>query len=235
MFNLPTKCLIFPVLLCLVTVQSLSAQTKLPLDSISGKIAYKFTIELDKTYKDKALFQLIRDWFRQNPEIFTRSNTPDTGKVVFTDKKRNDSRNAIIKEFTNAKPLQSIDAETNRLSGKVMLRYTGGVNGCIRLFYIQYSVVLTVIEGKVTGEFSNFVYKHYNPRTYQEQPVFNWSGMMPCDEVNTLEYLMDCEACHKEFNGFYAFLNSDAEELINNLLSFSKKAKGVTMIIEETK
>jgi hypothetical protein len=52
---------------------------------------------------------------------------------------------------------------------------------------------------------------------------------MPCDNVNTVEYIKDCEACHSEFNTFYTFLNANAEEVINNLKTFMKSEKGITM------
>ncbi len=56
---------------------------------------------------------------------------------------------------------------------------------------------------------------------------------MPCDEVNTLEYLKDCEACHTEFSNFYSFLNGDVEELINSLKDFVKMNKTLTLNSEQ--
>ena len=221
--------LILSIMLFITTGQALFAQTKLPADAATGMISYKFKLETDRATKSKVLLRQVADWFKQNAEVFTRSNTVDTGHQVMTDKKRNESKEAVQQQFANTKPLQSIDPESDRLSGKGIIKYTGLANGCIRLFYVQYNIVITVSDGVVTGDISNFRYSHFNPRTYQSQPVFNWSGSMPCDNVNTVEYIRDCEACHSEFNTFYTFLNTNAEEVINNLKTFMKSEKGITM------
>ncbi len=223
-----TKTIFAFVVTLLVTNSALHAQDKLPLDSTTGKISYKFSIELDKQFKKKAVYALVQDWFNQQPEMFTRSNTVDTAKSAI-DKKRNENKEAVLHEFANLTPLQHTDPESDRFSGKVILKYTGSNNGCIRLFYVQYAVIIIVEDNKLTGEVCNIRYNHFNPRTYQSQPVFNWSGMMPCDEVNTLDYLKDCEACHAEFSTFYSFLNNDTNELINSLREFVKGNKALTL------
>jgi hypothetical protein len=118
-------------------------------------ISYKFKLETDRATKSKVLLRQVADWFKQNPEVFTRSNTADTGHLVITDKKRNESKESVQQQFANTKPLQSIDPESDRLSGKGIIKYTGLANGCIRLFYIQYSIIITVSDGVVTGDISN--------------------------------------------------------------------------------
>ena len=205
----------------------LQAQEKLPYDAASGRIVYKFSLEADKTVKKKALYSLLQDWFYQNTELFSRSNTTDTLKTA--DKKKNENKEAVLREFTNLTPLQHTDPESDRLSGKVIMKYTGSSNGCMRLFYVQFALVIIVEDNKLTGEVCNIRYNHFNPKTYQTQPVFNWSGQMPCDEVNTLEYLKDCEVCHDEFAKFSSFLNSDVEELLNSLRSFVKANRAVSL------
>ena len=205
----------------------LQAQEKLPYDAASGRIVYKFSLEVDKTVKKKALYNLLQDWFYQNTELFSRSNTTDTLKTA--DKKKSENKEAVQREFANLTPLQHTDPESDRLSGKVIMKYTGSRNGCMRLFYVQYALVIIVEDNKLTGEVCNIRYNHFNPKTYQTQPVFNWSGQMPCDEVNTLEYLKDCEVCHDEFAKFSSFLNSDVEELLNSLRSFVKVNRAVSL------
>jgi len=208
----------------------LQAQEKLPYDEAAQRIVYKFSIDADRSYKKKDLYNLLQGWFTQQPELFTRSNTVDTLKHNYAaDKKTNENKEAVLHEFANLMPLQHTDPESDRLSGKVILKYTGGSNGCIRMFYIQYAIVLVVNENQVSGEVCNIRYNHFNPRTYQIQPVFNWSGMMPCDEINTLEYLKDCEACHTEFTAFYSFLNKDTYDLINSLRDYLKVNRAITL------
>jgi hypothetical protein len=205
----------------------LQAQEKLPYDAASGRIVYKFSVDADKSVKKKALYNLLQDWFYQNTELFSRSNTTDTLKTA--DKKKNENKEAVLREFANLTPLQHTDPESDRLSGKVIMKYTGSSNGCIRMFYVQYALVIIVEDNKLTGEVCNIRYNHFNPNTYQTQPVFNWSGQMPCDEVNTLEYLKDCEVCHDEFAKFSSFLNKDVEELLNSLRSFVKANRAVSL------
>lgn len=205
------------------------AQEKLPYDEAQKRIVYKFSIEADKSYKKKVLYDLLQDWFTQQPELFSRSNTNDTIRNNTSDKKPNENKEAVLHEFANHTPLQHTDPESNRLSGKVILKYTGGSNGCIRMFYVQYAMVIVVQDNKVTGEVCNICYNHFNPRTYQLQPVFNWSGQMPCDAINTLEYIKDCEVSHAEFNTFYSFLNKDINELINSLRDFLKQNRSVSL------
>ena len=214
-------------IILLVSHGVLQAQEKLPYDAASGRIVYKFSLEVDKTVKKKALYNLLQDWFYQNTELFSRSNTTDTLKTA--DKKKNENKEAVQREFANLTTLQHTDPESDRLSGKVIMKYTGSSNGCMRLFYVQYALVIIVEDNKLTGEVCNIRYNHFNPKTYQTQPVFNWSGQMPCDEVNTLEYLKDCEVCHDEFAKFSSFLNSDVEELLNSLRSFVKVNRAVSL------
>lgn len=209
------------------TSGNLCAQAKLPVDEATGKISYKFSVEFDKAYTKQAVYDVVRDWLNSNPETFNRFNTPLVHSQ--NDTRKNENREAVLREFQNPNPLQFMDPESDRVSGKVILRYTGGANGCIRLFYIQYAIVMWAEGNTLKGEICNIRYNHFNPRTYQVQPVFNWSGMMPCDENNTLEYLKDCEACHAEFSSFYSFLNNDMQALIGALKDYIKTERGVAV------
>lgn len=201
----------------LSAANALRGQSSLPVDSASGQVVYRFEIKAAHTQSKKMLYTLSETWLSEQVEKFSRSN--DTGNYVpaIPDKKQNENKAAVLKVFANPYPLQHTDPESDRLSGRVILKYTGKSGGCIRLFYVQYAVVIVAEEEKLNIEFCNFRYNHFNPRSYQTQPVFNWSGMMPCDEINTLEYLKDCEQCHAEFADFYNFLNRDVESLFTSL------------------
>jgi hypothetical protein len=201
-----------------------NAQTKLPVDKETGKVSYKFTVDLDRSYKTEATYAFAQDWMKQNPGMFQRGNQA-APKLAPSD--TNGQKAAVLKLFTNTTPLQAVDPESNRVSGKIVTRYAGGGNGCIRLMYLQYSIVLVAKGNKLHGEITNIVYNHFHPRSYQPQPVFNWSGQMPCDQVNTLEYIQGCESCAAEFQNFYLFLDADMFELINNLRDYAKTSKGV--------
>lgn len=207
------------------------AQSSLPVDPVSGQIAYRFEIKTANPVSKKWLYFLAKEWLSQQPEKFNRTNETVNPLPTITEKKVNENKASVLKVFANPYPLQHTDPESDRLSGKVILKYSGKSNGCIRLFYIQYAVVVVAEEGKLNVEFCNFRYNHFNPRNYQTQPVFNWSGMMPCDEINTLEYLKDCEACHAEFADFYSFLNKDIDTLLGTLQSDVQQKQGTAFTV----
>lgn len=204
------------------------AQSVLPYDSVTGKTVYQFTIEMDKSYKKDALFQLVQDWYAADATQFNRSNVCDTATVA-TEKKKNENREAVMKEFQNNSPLQALDPEGNRVTGKVITRYCKPGNDCMRLFYVQYFVVINVQDNRLSCEINDIRYNHFNPRTFTLQRIFNWSNTGNCDPINTIEYLRNCEQCHDEFNGFAAFLNTDISDLMYNLRDFLKENKALTL------
>ncbi|HLP51102.1 MAG TPA: hypothetical protein VK154_09485, partial [Chitinophagales bacterium] len=194
----PIKTLLLSIIACALTASGLYGQNKLPYDSVMGKIAYNFTVEIDKPYKKEAMYRLIQEWLNQ-PEVFNRSNVAATAAPT-AEKAKSPNKEAVEREFANLTPLQSLDPESDRQSGKGIIKYAGNANGCIRLMYIQYAVIVIIEDNKLMCEVGYFKYNHFNPRNYQSMPVFNWSGLMPCDNVNTMEYLIGCEACHTEFS-----------------------------------
>ena len=233
MFSSLTKTVLVSVAFLLAGSDVSLAQNQLPVNGTTGLISYRFTFDFDKNSKKETLYNLAKDWFYEHPEVFVRSNTRDTLKPYSKDQKINANIGAVLHEFKNEEPLQHEDPESDRLSGKVILKYNGSNTGCIRLFYVQCSIVLVAKGNQLIGEVSNFRYNHFNPRTYQIQPVFNWSGNMPCDEISTLESLRDCESCHDEFNKFYSFLTDDTNALIVSIRDYMKANKAVCINVSE--
>ena len=202
-------------------VGTLPAQQILPFDSVSKKISYQFTIETDKSDKQDALYALTQDWFHDHVEQFTRTNTNDTTPLL-TDKKKIENRDAVLNEFKNDFPLQSIDPASNRMTGKVITKYTGKNFGCIRLMYMEYFLVMEVQNHRINISINDIRYNHFNPKNFQPVRIYSYNVTSSCDYVNTLEYLKDCENCHEEFNGFYSYLNYDINELVVDLSNYIK-------------
>lgn len=218
------KRLLFAVMLGLLTTPALYAQVTLPIDPATRMVSYTYTIPTDKPVKKQALYQLVQDWLAQTP-LFNKANS--TAVVKVTDKNSMENKAAAEKEFTNLTPLQFVDPESDRISGKGIIRYNGQAGGCIKLFYVQYAVIVIVEDNKLTCQISHFKYNHFHNRNYQPLPIYSWSGNTPCDQVNTLEYLTECENSHTEFSAFYSYINAHAEELNQSLTDFIRTGKSV--------
>jgi hypothetical protein len=218
------KRLLLTIILGVLTAPALYAQVKLPIDPATRMVSYTYSIETDKPIKKQALYQLVQDWLAQT-QLFNKAN--NTAVVKVTDKNSIENKAAAEKEFANPTPLQFVDPESDRLSGKGILRYNGQQGGCIKLFYVQYAVIVIVEDNKLTCQISHFKYNHFHNRNYQPLPVYNWSGNMPCDQVNTLEYLTECESNPTEFSTFYTYINAHAEELNQSLRDFIRTGKAV--------
>lgn len=216
------------ILLAFACAKISSAQSSiLPYDSVTGKTIYNFTIELDKSLKKDALYQLVQDWYAADAAQFNRTNLCDTTTPV--EKKKNENKEAVLKEFRNDFPLQAVDPEGSRIAGKVITQYCRPQNSCMRLLYVQYFVIINVQDNRLNCQINDIRYNHFNPKTYTLQRIFNWSNTGNCDPINTIEYLRNCEQCHDEFNGFASFLNSDISDLMYNLRDFLKENKALTL------
>lgn len=218
------KRLVSSLLVCLFTTPALFAQVTLPVDPASRMVSYTYTIDADKPVKKQVLYQLVQDWLAQT-QLFNKANS--TAVVKVTDKNIAENKAVAEKEFANPTPLQFVDPESDRISGKGILRYNGQAGGCIKLFYIQYAVIVIVEDNKLTCQVSHFKYNHFHNRSYQPIPIYSWSGTTPCDQVNTLEYLTECENSHAEFSNFYAYINAHADELNQSLRDFIRTGKSV--------
>lgn len=216
------------ILLLTVCTKITFAQSALPYDAATGKAIYNYTIELDKSFKKERLYQLVQDWYAVDATQFNRTNLCDTAAPV-VDKKKNENKEAVLKEFKNEFPLQAVDPEGSRIAGKVITQYCRPQNSCMRLMYLQYFLIINIEDNRLNCQINDVRYNHFNFKTYAPQRIYNWSNTGNCDPINTIEYLRDCEQCHDEFNGLASFLNSDISELIYNLSQFLKTNKALTL------
>ncbi len=215
-------------LVVLVFCQILFSQSVLPYDTATGKTIYNYTIELDKSFKKELIYHLVQDWYSADAAQFNRTNVCDTAKIV-SDKKKNENKETVLKEFRNEFPLQAVDPEGSRIAGKIVTKYFRTQNSCMRLIYLQYFLIINVEDNRLNCQINDVRYNHFNPKTYTPQRIFNWSNTSNCDPINTIEYLRDCEQCHDEFSGLVSFLNADVSELIYNLGQYLKTQKALTL------
>ena len=214
-------------MLLLVLASSVFAETKLPVDAATQKVVFKTTLPLRSGVSTDAAFTLAEEWFKSNREQFSRVNRP----VVSPSEKASFAKQhqAVDKEFENNTPLQSLDPASNRLVGKVILQYNGNRGGTIQHLYVQCSLILEIEEHQMQVRVTDITYNHYNMNTYQPQRFLNYSNSNACDAVNYIEYLMDCEQSHEEFSAFNDFFNRDVKALFNNLDTFMKGNKALTL------
>lgn len=212
--------------LLLVIASSVFAQSKLPIDAVTGKVAFKTTIPLRAGVSNEAAFALAEEWFSANNEQFNRSNS---SAAVASQKQSNSRGRADVeKEFENRTPLQALDPASNRLVGKVILKYDGTAGHSIQHLYVQYSLILQIENSQLLVTACEVSYNHFNRNNYQPQRFLNFSNSNTCDAVNYMEYLMDCEQSHGEFVAFYDFFNADVKSLFNNLDTYMKGSKALT-------
>jgi hypothetical protein len=208
------------------TSSSVFAQSKLPVDAVTGKVVFKSVIHLRKDISNETAFSLAEDWFNNNKKQFSRFNH---ASVIENEKPLvSKARQEVETVFENKTPLQSIDPASNRLSGKVIVHYQGNSGGSIQHLYVQYSLILQIENQELRVTASELTYNHFNRNTFREQRFLNFSNSNACDAVNYMEYLVDCENRHEEFATFYNFLNQDVKSLFNNLETFMKGNQALT-------
>ena len=200
-----------------------SAQTSLPVNNATQKIAYHFSVPANGNTSNEALYEMATAWFSKHTKEFTRANTSAPAN---TNAKNLEEVNH---EFDNSNPVQSLDPSSNRITVRVVSKYFGETGGNIRALYVQCYMIVTVAEGKINFDLTDFRYNHFNQNNYKFQRVLNWSNSTSLDAVNTLEYLVSNEQCHAEFNKFYSFMNTDMNRMIER---FSTSVKDAGMLTQ---
>jgi hypothetical protein len=80
--------------------------------------------------------------------------------------------------------------------------------------------VVTVAEHQIICEIKDIRYNHFNEHNYQFKRIQNWGNSTSLDPVNTFEYLVENEQSHEEFNKFYAFFNSELNQIVGQFGSY---------------
>lgn len=200
------------------------AQSFLPVDSATGKVTYRFKLSTAGKLSKESLYQTLQNWFEAHPELFTRGSVEAT-----SGESKPKMKAEVEKVFANKMPLQSLDPESERLAGKVIVKYTGYEGACIHTMYLQYYLVMMVSEKGVTAEISDIRYNHFNNRTYQPQRFLHFSDFSSCEAISFIEYLNECQQCPEEYNRFCQFFNQDVENLFSNLKEYVRSTEGLTL------
>lgn len=201
-------------------------QTKIALDSITGKVVYREVIELDTTYKAEKIFSLAKEWLSTNTKNFNRSNSDknfDFWTMVSGNVKSNSSKVDIL--YKNDQPLKYHDFNEKKVIGKGMLKYSETGRGCLHIFYFEYDIRVLIKDFKCKIEITNFTYTHYNSVTMNQIQIYGLKDQGYCSSKGTIENLIKCEKCPNEFDKLYTYLTIDMTRLKMDLKFFLQANK----------
>jgi len=208
-----------------ISIQSFG-QTKIALDSITGKVVYREVIELDTTYKAEKIFSLAKEWLSTNTKNFNRSNSDknfDFWTMVSGNVKSNSSKVDIL--YKNDQPLKYHDFNEKKVIGKGMLKYSETGRGCLHIFYFEYDIRVLIKDYKCKIEITNFTYTHYNSVTMNQIQIYGLKDQGYCSSKGTIENLIKCEKCPNEFDKLYTYLTIDMTRLKVDLKFFLQANK----------
>lgn len=138
-----------------------------------------FTVNNDVT-EDEA-FEIVQNWFTQNPCTFTSENNDAKGLVCSNRNKQN----ADI-AFTNTQPLQSVDPYGKKFSARCLAKYAGTGNSSISVMYVEYYMIVEISGTTVTASISPMKYHHFNKNSFAPQQIYSWQGGRPCDAAGNV-------------------------------------------------
>ncbi len=189
-----------------------SAAKALAQDPSAGKLKCTFTIPVAANVTNQQAYELAAEWFAKNGSQLTRSNLSEAAQCAQCTNAANLAE--VNHEFANSSPVQSLDPESNRIAARVVTKYFGSGSSTIRAMYVQYYLIVSVVEHQIVCEIKDIRYNHFNEHNYQFKRIQNWGNSTSLDPVNTFDYLVANEQSHEEFNKFYSFLNKETNQLV---------------------
>ncbi|HLP51579.1 MAG TPA: hypothetical protein VK154_11885 [Chitinophagales bacterium] len=213
---------LFSFLVIALFANTASAQATMPVNKATGKVTYRFSIPVNENVSDEQAYEIAAEWFSRNTSEFTRSNMcvrPENMSGV-----NSKMLAEVSHEFNNTFPVQSLDPSSHRIAVRVVTKYFGDQGSNIHALYLQYYMIVTVADHKITCELSDIRYNHFNERSYQFKRIQNWSNSTSLDPVNTIEYIIENQQAAAEFTKFYSFFNKDVKTMVEHLNSAVKGA-----------
>jgi hypothetical protein len=209
-------------------LNSVNAQSTLPVNAATHKVSYRFSVPVTAGISKEKAFETVQGWVAQNSRVFTRTNdlfamnaASNDGNKTFTE---------LEQVFNNTQPLQSIDPEGNRLAARVMVKYqSANSNRCLQMMYVQYYLVVTIKDNAIEAEVTDMRYNHFNKKSFQLMRINSWTDYTSCEPISTIEDLIANEHCHEEFCAFATFLNNDVAKLQNQLSAFVQGSQTLTL------
>ncbi len=212
---------IYTMFFWIIFSSSLFAQNRLPIDSASGKVLFKEIIEFDSTFKSDHLYSSAKEWYLTSANQLNRSSADknfNAGNMLLGAQKSNSA--PLDHLYLIEKPLVVEDQNEKKLIGKGVLKYSGGTMGCIRIFYINFDMKTFIKDNRIKVEITNFTYNHYNQVSMTKSQVYGWNDTGPCMSQNTIESLLTCDRCGREFEKFYQYIKDDMPKIIQNLKEY---------------
>ena len=206
-------------------------QTKLNVDSTTGKVVYREIIELDTTYKADRIFGLVKEWFSTNSRNFNRSNSDksfdllEAANTILTGTTNKINLNQIDLLYKIDQPLKYQDINEKKVIGNGVLKYSETGRGCLHTFYFQYDIKVLVKDYRCKIEISNFTYTHYNQANLQQMQIYGLKDQGYCSSKGTIENLIKCERCPNEFDKLYTYMTIDMTKLKMDLKFFLQANK----------
>lgn len=154
--------------------------------SAQNATTYKQSFTVSKSVTEEEAFEMVQNWFIQNPCTFTSENNDAKGLSCSNRNKQN----ADI-AFTNTQPLQSIDPYGKKFSARCLAKYAGTGNSSINVMYVEYYLMVEISGNTLTASISPMKYHHFNKNTFAPQQIYSWQGGTPCSAAGNVCDLND--------------------------------------------
>ncbi|HWB62212.1 MAG TPA: hypothetical protein VG603_01790 [Chitinophagales bacterium] len=200
-----------------------NAAIKPAINHTNGDLVFSQTFKLSGNISADQAYELVQQWFTQNPAKFTSHNN-DAASVESGSK----GRGEVEEAFSNPRPLQSLDPESKRVAGRGVIKYAGGLGSSIGLMYLEYYIVVEVKGNILTATISQIKYHHYNRRTLVPQPIYGWQGGKPYDSADRYSALTEDGADNRDISSLSDFVNSDIASLLANLQTMLKSKNALS-------
>jgi len=201
------------------------SQVTFPIND-QGKVEYSEVIKVDSSISDIHLYESAKEFFSTNLQNFQRGNSEKNSEganLLIGYSNQNSAQVDIL--YINENPITLSEKNDKKIIARVVNKYTGGVMGCIRVLYFEYDIILKFKSSRYKFEVTNFRYTHYNQSTMKQMQLYGIKDSGDCNSKNSLENLLNCKKCKKEFQNMYQFLDSDTKLLISEMNKYIQNVK----------
>ncbi|MDB4533891.1 hypothetical protein N9242_03395, partial [Vicingaceae bacterium] len=190
------------------------SQTELPKND-ETEVCFTEVIKINNDLSENEIYENFIEWISTKSSNFNRSNSErnSQGAEVWLGSTKSNFQH-VDALFINNIPLKLSDKESKKIVAKIVNKYTGATMGCIRVVYLEYDLIVKIREGRYKYEIGNFVYTHYNQATTKQSQMYGFADEGNCKSKGSLDDLLLCARCKREFEKFYSYLNTDVADFI---------------------